>query len=145
MTPSDKCVEMIARFEGFRAEAYKDIGGVWTIGYGFTEGVKKGDTITRDAADARLLIELQKFADGVLAMCSARATQPQLDAMTSLAYNIGLGAFYKSSVLRMHNIGATQAAGRAFSLWNKVDGRVVAGLSARRAKESALYLTDSVL
>lgn len=145
MTPSQKCVEMVARFEGFRPEAYRDIGGVWTIGYGFTDDVKPGDTITGKEAEDRLLVELQRFADGVLAMCSARATQPQLDAMTSLAYNIGLGAFYKSSVLRMHNIGATQAAGRAFSLWNKVGGRVITGLSARRAKEAALYLSEAVL
>ena len=145
MTPSQKCVEMVARFEGFRAEAYKDMGGVWTIGFGFTDGVKPGDVMTRKEADARLLVELQKFADGVDALCSATVSQNELDAMTSLAYNIGLGAFTKSSVLRMHNIGAEQAAGRAFSLWNKVGGRVIPGLSARRAKEAALYLQDSVL
>lgn len=130
---------MVAKFEGFRAEAYRDLGGVWTIGYGFTEGVKKGDTITREEADARLLIELQKFADGVDAMCSAPVSQNQLDAMVSLAYNIGLGAFARSSVLRMHNIGAPEAAVRAFSLWNKVNGKEVRGLSLRRAKEASMY------
>ena len=81
-----------------------------TIGYGFTEGVKLGDTITPKAAGARLLIELTHVARSVYAFCSSRVSQNQLDAMTSLAYNIGLTAFARSSVLKTHNSGAKEAA-----------------------------------
>ena len=74
--------------------------------------------------------------------------------MTSLAYNIGLGwegktkppgakdGFRQSSVLKAHNRGDTLAASRAFGLWNKANGRVEPGLTARRAEEATLYLKD---
>ena len=141
MTPSPQGLALVAQFEGFRPNAYLCPAGVPTIGYGFTEGVKLGDTMTQKAATARLLVELTHFAGSVYAFCSASVTQSQLDAMTSLAYNIGLTAFARSSVLRMHNIGAAEACGRAFSLWTKVDGQVLRGLTTRRTKEAALYLS----
>ena len=141
MTPSPQCLALVAQFEGFRPNAYLCPAGVPTIGYGFTEGVKLGDTITPKAASARLLIELTHVAGSVYAFCSTPVSQNQLDAMTSFAYNIGLTAFARSSVLKTHNIGAKEACGRAFSLWNKVNGQVLRGLTTRRTKEAALYLS----
>lgn len=136
-------VEEIARSEGCRLVAYRDIAGIWTIGWGHTKGVRVGDIITQEEADRRLLDELHGFAEGVIERLARPASAWQFGAMVSLAYNIGLAAFAGSSVLRAHNAGDFAAARRAFELWNKatIDGRkqVVAGLAARRAREGALY------
>lgn len=132
---------LVAEYEGFRSRAYRCPAGVWTIGYGSTAGVREGDTITREAALQRLREELHHFMAGVQRLLRLPATPHQLAAMTSLAFNIGLGAFAKSSVLRLHNAGDPVAAARAFELWNKAGGRVLPGLVRRRAAEAALYLT----
>lgn len=135
----------IARSEGCRLRAYRDIAGVWTIFWGETEGVTPDMVGTQDDADRRLCNRLAELADGVAKLLTRSATGYQLAAMVSLAYNIGLAGFARSSVLRAHNAGNTLAAARAFSLWNKarVNGvlQEVNGLTRRRARESALYLT----
>lgn len=134
--------ERLKRLEGFRSKAYIPVpGDVPTIGYGFTHGVKMGDTITREEADARLIEELRPYEMAVWQACTNEPNQNQFDAMTSLAYNIGQAGFKKSTVLKAHNRGDYQAAARAFGLWNKSSGVVYAGLTKRRAEESALYLT----
>lgn len=139
MNASANCVEMIKRFEGFRSEAYQDVAGVWTIGYGFTQGVKQGDTITEDEATLRLEDELSRFAF-LLESCLTHLTnQNQFDAMLSLSYNIGMGNFKASSVLSNHNRGDSVLAAQSFNLWNHAGGKVVPGLTARRAAEAALY------
>ncbi len=134
----------IARSEGCRLRAYRDIAGVWTIGWGETEGVTPGEVWTQDLADARLCERLEQFAEGVVRRLTYPANPHQQAAMVSLAYNIGLEGFSGSSVLRAHNAGNTLAAARAFALWNKarIHGvlQEVRGLTARRARESALYL-----
>ena len=132
---------LVADFEGFRSRAYLCPAGVWTIGYGFTKGVKPGDVITREHADARLGAELEHFAAGVRRLLTLPATPNQFGAMVSLAFNIGLAGFGRSSVLRLHNAGDFAGAARAFALWNKAGGQVLAGLVRRRAAEAALYLT----
>ncbi len=138
-------VEEIARSEGCRLRAYRDVGGVWTIGWGETEGVVPDMAWTQQEADTRLCRRLAEFANGVSAYLRHPTTACQLGAMVSLAYNVGLAAFARSSVLAAHNRGDKLAAARAFGLWNKarIDGRlqVVAGLTARRAREAALYLS----
>ena len=76
---------LVAEFEGFRAEAYLCPANVWTIGYGFTSGVKPGDVITREEADARLDVELAHFANGIRPLLKRPATPNQFGAMVSLA------------------------------------------------------------
>lgn len=142
MKPSATCIRHIISYEGFRDRAYQDIGGVWTMGYGFTLGVKKGDLITPEAAVKRLEEEAAVFGEQVYALCSATTAQFELDAMTSLAYNIGINAFKKSSVLREHNRGNRGAASEAFRLWNKVKGVSILGLTLRRASEAKCYLGE---
>lgn len=138
-------VGLIAESEGLRLKAYRCPAGVWSIAYGETQGVKPGDTCTKEQADRWLLEDLQERAGAVGAMCTIDPSPAELGAMVSLAYNIGLEAFRRSTVLRQHNAGNRQAAARAFGLWNKarVNGALVElpGLTARRARESALYLT----
>ena len=142
MRLSNPSRERLRRLEGFRAKAYiPGPGDRVTIGYGFTDGVKMGDIMTREEADARLIEELRPYEMAVWQACTNEPNQNEFDAMTSLAYNIGTAGFKRSTVLKAHNRGDKQAAARAFGLWNKSGGKVYAGLTKRRAEESALYLT----
>jgi lysozyme len=134
---------LLKLFEGWRPKAYPDPatgGDPWTIGYGFTRGVRPGDTMTLAEGEARLIREVEEYEAGVAAVCGP-ATENQLAAMTCFAYNVGLGAFRRSSVLRFHKAGNFTAAAAAFKLWNKAAGRVMAGLTRRRQAELELYLS----
>lgn len=137
-------VELIARAEGCRLIAYRCPAGVWTIGWGYTDGVKAGMRWTQQQADEALRHDLAARRIQVEAVCKEPAGEHELAAMCSLHYNIGKAAFEKSSVLRLHNAGQSQAAARAFALWNKARVRgvltVLPGLTARRAAEAAVYL-----
>ena len=142
MRLSNPSRERLKRLEGFREKAYIPVpGDVPTIGYGFTHGVKLGDVMTRAEADARLIEELRPYEMAVWQGCTNEPNQNEFDAMVLLCFNIGPGGFKRSTVLKAHNRGDHQAAARAFGLWNKSGGKVYAGLTRRRAEESALYLT----
>ena len=144
MKISKNGINVLTGFEGFREIAYKDIAGVWTIGYGFTDNVKPGDTITRAAANSRLRSELSDYESGVDAATRGNCTQNQFDALVSFAWNVGIAGMEGSSVIKAHKRGDFQSAARAFGLWNKAGGKVVTGLVRRRAAEAALYLTSDV-
>ena len=131
---------LIKQFEGFRSDAYQDVVGVWTVGFGFTRGVTPGQHMTLAQAEARLITELLGYEQAVLNGCTLEPNQNQLDAMCSLAWNIGIAGFLRSTVLKCHNRADFQSASRAFGLWNKAGGREWAGLTRRRAAEAALYL-----
>ena len=137
-----RALHCIKHFEGVKLRAYLCPANVWTIGYGSTgPHVKPGMTISLAEAERLLRDDLVRFEAGVL----ARADDPspaEFGAMVSLAFNIGLGAFNRSSVLRHHNAGNKQAAAGAFALWNKGGGRVLPGLTRRRNAEAALYRND---
>ena len=144
MQVNDKGIAIIKEFEGCKLKAYLCPAGIPTIGYGHTgPDVKIGDIITQPQAEKLLRQDLEKFADGVAkAVGSAampRTTENQFAAMVSLAYNIGVGAFKTSSVLRAHKEGNIKAAAASFKLWNKAGGKVLPGLVRRRAAEAALY------
>lgn len=139
-----EAVGLIAEFEGCRLKAYKCPAGVWTCGWGETDGITPRTVWDQAYADRRFCDSVNQFAERVLALCTLEPSGNQLGGMTSLAYNIGLAAFAKSSVLKAHNRGDFAAAARAFALWNKarVNGVLTAlnGLTRRRSAESALYL-----
>jgi GH24 family phage-related lysozyme (muramidase) len=145
LTPSPAAVALMHEFEGCRLQAYPDPGSAdghpWTIGFGSTgPGIAKGVVWTQKQADDRFVADLAKFAAKVRdVLAGAKTTQAQFDAMVSLSYNIGVGAFSKSTVLRKHRAGDYPGAQAAFALWNKNDGKVMAGLTRRRAAEAALY------
>ena len=136
----------IARSEGCRLKAYRCPAGVPTLARGRTRGVKMGDTCTQEQADAWFVEDLTEFTDGVQRALKRDASENELGALVSLAYNIGLAGFARSTVLKKHNEGDRQSAARAFGLWNKarINGvlQVVDGLTSRRAREAALYLSD---
>jgi lysozyme len=140
-------IYLIKEFEGLRLEAYKCPAGVWTIGYGTTAragvGIKpeNGMVITEAEADWYLEQAVAKFAAGVDAVITAPVGENEFAAMVSLAYNIGMTGFRKSSALRHFNAGDRAKAAAAIKLWNKAGGKVLAGLVRRREAEVALFWT----
>lgn len=138
---------LIRSFEGLRLTAYLCPAGVPTIGYGSTgphvtqEDARRGRTISRDEAEALLRRDLEPIVAKVEALVGGRAGANEFAAMVCLAFNIGVGAFAKSSVLKRHNGGDKAGAAQAFGMWNKAAGTVLAGLVRRRAAEATLYLS----
>ena len=137
---------LIKSFEGLRMHAYPDPGtggAPWTIGYGHTgPDVYPGLKITEAEAEAMLRKDLARFERGVDRLIEGAFTsQVQFDAMVSLAYNIGLGGFQRSSVLRHHRAGNRLRAAAAFLMWVKAGNRTLPGLVRRRNAERKLYLS----
>lgn len=145
MRTSEKGRAIIREFEGLRLNAYLCPANKWTIGYGWTIGVKKGDVWTKEKAEQMLVEGLQVFEREVeKAIGNAPTSQHQFDAMICLAYNVGTANFRQSSVLREHKAANYVVAANNFLKWNKatVDGALVVlpGLVRRREAERALYL-----
>lgn len=144
-----RAIALLHEFEGCRLKAYMPTPQDRpTIGWGMTfypdgRAVKMGDTITQAQADSDFAIIIGRFADKVADLIGNTVTTPtEMGAMVALAYNIGLAGFARSSVLRLHKAGDKAGAARAFGLWNKQAGRVLNGLTRRRAAEAALYLSE---
>jgi len=147
MATKSKANEIIALFEGKENEAYQDQGGVWTVGYGSTwyrdenRPVKKGDKITDEKALEWLKLAVKDIQDDTLKLVKVPINQNQKDALTSLAYNIGKGAFSKSTLLKSLNQGSPKIiVADQFLRWNKVNGKINTGLTIRRQKERELFL-----
>jgi lysozyme len=136
-------LDLVKMWEGLFLTAYRDIAGVWTIGYGKTGGVYKGEVITQQQADMYLVLDLATAAAEVDAR-APKATDDQFDAMVSFTFNEGIGAFRSSTLLRLFKAGNIQGAADQFLRWDKahVDGQlvVVQGLLNRRKAERALFL-----
>jgi lysozyme len=105
---------LVKQSEGCRLEAYPDDAGVWTIGYGHTDDVTEGITITQAQADQFLADDAGHAVSIVTAVAGATSATYQFDAMVSLAFNIGSNAFRSSTILRQHRAGNYLAAGNAF-------------------------------
>lgn len=135
-------IALIKRFEGCRLEAYQCSAGIWTIGYGHTGGVQRGDSITQIEADELLAKDLLKFELGVCKLVKAPLNQNQFDALVSFAYNCGLHALKTSTLLRKIHTGNLSGAAEEFLRWNKAGGKVLAGLTTRREAEKTLFETE---
>ena len=125
----------LAVHEGYRENAYLDIVGVATIGYGTTEGVKLGDRTDPIKALERALSDMQKFEGAIKQCVRVPLYQHEYDAFLSLSYNIGSGAFCNSTLVRKLNMGDHIGACDEILRWNKAGGKVVRGLTIRREKE----------
>jgi lysozyme len=141
---SDACRLLVAQFEGLRLSAYPDPGtgaDPWTIGYGHTgPEVRKGLIWTPGQADDALDADLDRFDIGVSSLIDGHlTTQSQLDAMVSFAFNLGLGALGKSTLLKMHLAGDYGGAQAEFGKWVNGAGKPMPGLVKRRAAEAAMY------
>jgi len=147
MIVNQRTIELLKRWEGCKLTAYQDIVGVWTIGYGTTvnAGVgiepREGMKITQEQADDLLHKTLDKFAPAVEARIKVPVSDNEFGALVLLSYNIGLGAFTKSTVLRELNKGNKAGASAAFHMWNKAGGKVVKGLVNRRIAEVELFMS----
>ena len=97
---SEKGIALIKRWEGLKLEAYDDGGGVFTIGYGHTDGVSPGDKITQDEAEALLRNDLGWAVDAVNRMVGVKLEQHQFDALVSWVFNVGSSAARKSTLVR---------------------------------------------
>lgn len=139
MKLSDTGLALIKEFEGLKLNAYFCSAGVLTIGWGTTAGVKPGDKITEAQAEEMLRADVVKFERGVFDAVKVPLAQHQFDALVVLAYNIGLGAFRTSTLLRLLNKGELSAAASQFDRWNKAGGKTLAGLTRRRAAERKLF------
>lgn len=149
MKTSRAGIDLIKKWEGCRLKAYRDAVGVLTIGYGHTSAagkptVETGMTITQQEADDMLVRDLVKYEAAVGKAFTRSPTQAQFDAAVSLCFNIGEGAFSKSTVVRRFNAGDVAGAADAFLMWNKAGGKVLKGLEARRADERKMFLSASV-
>ncbi|MBR1702866.1 MAG: lysozyme [Lachnospiraceae bacterium] len=142
MAVSVRGVELVAKYEGCRLEAYKCPAGVWTIGYGHTAGVQPGQTLpSREAAKALLEQDLKKYAASVnncvkKGMIGFPLTQNQFDALTSFCYNCGAGNLQKL----VNGRNASEIAEKLMA-YTKGGGKVLPGLVRRREEEKALFLS----
>ena len=136
---TDEFVSKVAEFEGLRTLAYKCPGGVWTIGYGHTGGVKSGQRCTRWQAEAWLREDLAVAAGEVEAL-GLELTQGQAEALVDFVFNLGIGALKRSTLLKFIREGyATEHIQAEFRRWVYAGGEVQKGLVKRREWEAASW------
>lgn len=134
----------ISDFEGCRLIAYKCSAGVWTIGYGHTEGVREGDTCTQEQADAWLIDDVKETQTLLAHYVNVPVSEGEFVALVSLAFNVGVGSLVKSKLLRKLNAGDRDGAAEEFLDFDLANGKRIAGLTRRRKKEHDLFLLDSL-
>lgn len=142
---SDKGYNLIKEFESLELTAYPDPGTgaePWTIGYGHTKGVNKGDTCTVEQANAWLVEDAEEAWLGVLEIVKIPITINQLDALTSFVFNLGIGKLKSSTLLKKLNAGQIEEAADEFLRWNMAAGKVLNGLTRRRQAERKLFLGE---
>ena len=125
----------IAVNEGYVGQTYKDVVGVPTIGFGETQGVKPGQTTTPPQALRKLLESADKSAAGIKQCITVPISQGEYDAYLSLSYNIGVGAFCGSSLVKKLNSQDYAGACQEILKWNRAGGVVQPGLTKRRYEE----------
>lgn len=131
---------VISQFEGRELRAYQDIVKVWTICDGETRGVKPGDVATPAECDAMLARNLVKYEAGLDKCLTYPVPGKTKVAFLSWAYNVGVGAACKSTLVRKANAGDLIGACNELLKWDKAGGRVVNGLTKRRQAERTLCL-----
>lgn len=137
----NKAVELVKGFEGLATKAYLCPAGKPTIGYGHTGNVRPEDTITEAEAEKLLEKDLAGFEIGVKKLVKVPLNENQLAALVSFAYNVGLGNFQNSTLLKQLNEGHYELAADQLLRWTKAAGKELAGLVRRRAAERAVFLT----
>jgi lysozyme len=148
MKASQNCIDLIKTFEGYHSKAYKCPANIVTIGWGSTmykDGtkIKMGDVVTEDEAEELLMWELDKKAIGLHGL---KINQNQADSLLSFIYNLGIGAFKKSTLFKKVNLNPWDTSIKdEFMKWNKarVGGKLIElkGLTRRRDAESNLYFS----
>lgn len=140
-------IELIKRFEGCKLEAYRCPAGVWTIGYGHTKDVKRGDKISQQQADKLLSEDSKEFSRNISYCCEENhilLNQHEFDAVVCFAYNVGFNAFVNSTLFDYLENGDKLKASNEFLRWNKVKGKPVLGLTRRRNAERELFVLGAM-
>lgn len=136
MKISQNGINLIKKFEGLRVDAYLCPAGIWTIGYGHTAGVQKGQTISAAQAEAYLRADLEKYERKVGKYDTYAWNQNEFDALVSFAFNIG-----NIDQLTANGTRDRETIAEKMLLYNKAGGKVLAGLVRRRKDEQGLFLT----
>ncbi|SIS88687.1 lysozyme [Belliella pelovolcani] len=145
MKINEKGVNLLHKYEGLKLEAYLCPAKVWTIGYGNTRyedgtPVKQGDKITKERAVNLFNNIIKHFEEGVIKSIKVGLNHNQFSALVSFAYNVGLGNFKSSTLLKLVNKNPNDPLIRdQFLRWNKAGGKVLNGLINRRKEEAELY------
>lgn len=135
---TQRLINFVKEKEGFRAQAYKDPAGVWTIGYGRTEGVKAGQTTTKAAEENWMIKKLDNIQSYIIkASGNYCFNQNELDALTSFCYNLGIGAYAQ---VTKNNTRSKADIAKAMLLYTKAAGKVLPGLVIRRQQEHDMFL-----
>lgn len=131
---------LIKEFEGLRLEAYLCPAGVWTIGWGHTKGVQKGQKIDLPTAERFLKEDVEEAERGVLKLVKSKLNDNQLSALTSFLFNFGEPKFRDSTLLKVINADP-HSPNIAIQLrrWVYADGKISQGLIRRREAEVKLY------
>lgn len=135
-------VSLVGNFEGLRLVAYQDVVGVWTACYGETKGIRPGMKFTREQCDVMFVERLQEFEIGMRRCLTAPDDLPDKTYVSflSVTYNIGVGGWCGSSMVKRANAGNLTGACDALLMWNKGGGKVLKGLTNRRQAERKLCL-----
>lgn len=133
-------LQLIKRFEGCKLRSYKCPSNIWTIGYGHTSTARPGQEISMEQAEAFLKEDLSRFERAVERIIRYPLTDNQFAALVSLTYNIGEGAFEKSTIARLLNQGLLSQAALQFDRWVYGGGKKLPGLIRRRRAEQQLFL-----
>ena len=132
-------LSLIKKFEGCRLKAYYCSGGVLTIGYGHTGGVKETDVITQEEADKLLKGDILKFEQYVSDNVKVDLDQSQFDALVAWTFNLGPGNLRESTMLKKLNNEDYESVPFEMRRWNKAGGKTLDGLIRRREAESLLF------
>ena len=133
---------LIQTFEGTETTAYADAGGIPTICTGSTRGVYLGQTATLAECEERLSEDVSYAGEAIRKGVRVKLSQGQYDALVSLVFNIGPGAFARSTLLKRLNDGQCRAAADEFLRWRYAAGKPLRGLLKRRQAERALFVKD---
>lgn len=150
MDINERGLKLLYEFEGRhkllpdgRFQAYLDkiaSPPVWTLYAGLTKGIREGMIVTEAQGDAMVRKELNIYEDAIERLVTVPLTGNQFSALTCLVYNIGVGAFAKSTLLKVINQGRQDKVPEQWLRWNKAGGKTIKGLARRRTAELALFL-----
>lgn len=141
MKLSEQGKAFIKQWEGFSPVAYRNFAGEpWTIGYGFVDGVREGDTMSREDADMRFEHEIIPYEQAVNSLITWPMTQNQFDALVSFTYNLGEGSLRSSTLRKRVNSGQHDKVESEFLRWCHAGGKKVQGLLNRRKAEAAMFM-----
>ncbi len=144
MKVSEQLKDFIKNYEKLELKTYQDEAGVWTVGYGHTgKNIVKNMTITQSQADSFLSNDLSKFESTVNQYVKVPLSQNQFDALVAFSYNIGMGGFKNSTLLKLLNNSDYEGASLEFQKWNKItingEKKTSDGLSVRRYDEENIF------